>query len=1187
MHTSTISDQTDRTRTAPALRYDGAGPLAGIPSRNDIVAEFDNGMTTILQQSLSGKQPIHFMPTEVSDDIEGYSSYILRITDSLINGQKTILARILSVTLKNTTKFGFEDIRAFPLQGYYTEKKAYIRIRTWNHFDRWAVLSNYLYEFTPDGTYLFRLSVDNYNPISEDDYNNPLFSSALTRDRTLILTWDIETYSSRKTGEVPNAKYDEDRVFMICMTVHWKDDPEPLKQICLVNVETTPEPGWIIIVCGSQTDLLKAFALCWQLLAPDIHIGFNDSQYDWRFIVEKANKLGVLEWMFNHMSFKPSSLEKIIKREYRYNMIKVNDGKFHSKHLKIPGCVAIDVRSCFMGIYSKAEKSSLAFYLNECGLESKMDMPIHRMNKYYERALKEPDSMSAEQMREVAKYCIIDALSCQRLIVKHNAINEYREVASVAFLSLFDAHYFAGGMKVCNLLSASAWQRGILTSMISSQQTETGKYPGAYIFPPVKGLENRRPVTGLDFASLYPSLIMTYNLSPDKMILSRERAEQSGKKLHEISFKFNNQNCLAWSIQHNNIPEEKGLYAIVLEYLSSKRNEMKKRLASLKEKKENMDLVIGLMDKGLSLPEAIEQVLANTEEKKRASLSESLHHFINKKKHEFIAEYDSICFDCSCLDAKQYTLKVYMNTFYGTAGDSKSPFFLRELAGGVTSAGQRNIKLVADFVKRKGFGIKYGDTDSLYLVCSEERFQRCDEAYDSGNGISKEEYWSRMVEISMVEMEKLRDEVNDFLKEDNGSPYLKMAYEEVLFLVVFTGKKKYYGIPHESKPNFNKKLFIRGVEVVKRGQSKHFREVGKKVMGESMRLNNTRTLRRIVEDVLKETINDISQIDLNGVIKTAVHTREEADAKRLIKRGLTSEPYLYEIPEPGERFEYVVVKNDSSDKVGDKMEYPEVVRRLGKKIDISYYLKTVVGLCARFINYDESFQPSSEIVLEALKKLKDANKAGDNKADDGGVDGDDLDEDEEDEDEMDEDEVSKIRDALAQKSAEKWIRGYIKSLRDGPKKDKTIISHLWEGACIYAKKLFDTTYADKGEHLTNNAYYQSLLNALDKQEESIRLKLSSLLKEISEIDIEYRDSMYKLVTKKRHRAMSLEQYLTSYYLDEWVPKGPCKLLADFRNIWYKVVGLEITRYRTLSKLQDGKKDDSSEANIDDIIELYG
>ena len=41
MYTSTISDQTDRRTLAC---YAGAGLLAGIPSRNDIVAEFDNRM---------------------------------------------------------------------------------------------------------------------------------------------------------------------------------------------------------------------------------------------------------------------------------------------------------------------------------------------------------------------------------------------------------------------------------------------------------------------------------------------------------------------------------------------------------------------------------------------------------------------------------------------------------------------------------------------------------------------------------------------------------------------------------------------------------------------------------------------------------------------------------------------------------------------------------------------------------------------------------------------------------------------------------------------------------------------------------------------------------------------------------------------------------------------------------------
>src|SRR3954447_16276713 len=163
MYTSTIFNQTDRTKSSLTLaRYDGAESLVSSPSRNDIVAEFYNEMTAILQQSLSGKQPIHFMPTEISDDtseyVNGVSSYILRITSTLINGQKAVvkitgikpffdvevpeemplstfktrLVNILSNTLKGTSKFGIENISAFPLRGYYTEKRAYIRITTWN-----------------------------------------------------------------------------------------------------------------------------------------------------------------------------------------------------------------------------------------------------------------------------------------------------------------------------------------------------------------------------------------------------------------------------------------------------------------------------------------------------------------------------------------------------------------------------------------------------------------------------------------------------------------------------------------------------------------------------------------------------------------------------------------------------------------------------------------------------------------------------------------------------------------------------------------------------------------------------------------------------------------------------------------------------------------------------------------------
>ena len=171
-----------------------------------------------------------------SEYVNGISSYILRITGTLINGQKAVvkitgikpffdvevpeemplstfksrLVNILSNTLKGTSKFGIENISAFPLRGYHIEKKQYIRVITWNQFDRynalkairevgictasddltpiyyyrkvarekrlplssWAVLSNYLYENSLGSTYLFQVSVNNYNPISDDEYSN-------------------------------------------------------------------------------------------------------------------------------------------------------------------------------------------------------------------------------------------------------------------------------------------------------------------------------------------------------------------------------------------------------------------------------------------------------------------------------------------------------------------------------------------------------------------------------------------------------------------------------------------------------------------------------------------------------------------------------------------------------------------------------------------------------------------------------------------------------------------------------------------------------------------------------------------------------------------------------------------------------------------------------------------------------
>ncbi|CAI2191269.1 5815_t:CDS:1, partial [Funneliformis geosporum] len=70
--------------------------LANILLCNDIIAEYDDGKIATLQQYLFSKQSIkyiNFIPTEVNDDTEYVkvvSTYILRITDIMINRQKVV-----------------------------------------------------------------------------------------------------------------------------------------------------------------------------------------------------------------------------------------------------------------------------------------------------------------------------------------------------------------------------------------------------------------------------------------------------------------------------------------------------------------------------------------------------------------------------------------------------------------------------------------------------------------------------------------------------------------------------------------------------------------------------------------------------------------------------------------------------------------------------------------------------------------------------------------------------------------------------------------------------------------------------------------------------------------------------------------------------------------------------------------
>ena len=109
-----------------------------------------------------------------------------------------------------------------------------------------------------------------------------------------------------------------------------------------------------------------------------------------------------------------------------------------------------------MQLHSRSEKISLKFFLEKCGLNGKADMPMSKLWKYYSEAKDGTSDSSIKNMHKIINYCVIDALRYQELMVKENIINDYREVTSIAYISLFNTHYYAIGMKVSNLLGAEA-----------------------------------------------------------------------------------------------------------------------------------------------------------------------------------------------------------------------------------------------------------------------------------------------------------------------------------------------------------------------------------------------------------------------------------------------------------------------------------------------------------------------------------------------------------------------------------------------------------------------------------------------------------------------------------------------------------------------------------------------------------
>jgi len=391
---------------------------------------------------------------------------------------------------------------------YNNDINNYYRVvsRTYKiNLSSWNIVKNYSIERNSKYKSEYVLSIDIKDIIQySDELYNKYFTDIdidlIRKDKSISMSFDIEQYSSNFNPErpdiviLPSGKIKEDEIFNIGLTYQFIHEKNSFLNIALLTKEANEHEDYLTIICSNEKVLLKVFGYINSLLQPDFIMEFNGSEFDWINIYEKCLYYKIIENLCENLSIKKLSnyelkIENISKYIYSIDSIKISADvpQKTTRNLKLEGYLPFDVRVIFMQLNPTQSKSSLKFYLDMNNLPNKDDMPIPELFKIYK-------TNNISGMTDVAHYCYIDAFRLHQLVIKNNIIQDRREISRLSYTSVFDAFYRANGCKVTNLIISEALNRNLFVNNIKKEEKEEdkmdGKYPGALVLNPVKGLIN-------------------------------------------------------------------------------------------------------------------------------------------------------------------------------------------------------------------------------------------------------------------------------------------------------------------------------------------------------------------------------------------------------------------------------------------------------------------------------------------------------------------------------------------------------------------------------------------------------------------------------------------------------------------------------------------------------------------------
>lgn len=389
-----------------------------------------------------------------------------------------------------------------------------------------------------------------------------------------ILSYDIECYS--ESGSFPDASKLEDPIIAIGMYEKTLfSDTSSAEKATVVYLGDVVLPAESLaadhrVICyKTEAELLMGFARLFRASDADVVVGYNTCLFDWRYIATRVELLkssnllsaGAAEEIFRLSRVRTLSTPSV---EAAIASSAMGDNPLH--HPRMPGRFEVDLwfylkRQNNPGLPNLKLDTVSAHYLGE----RKHDLPAQQMFAQHREG--------AEGRGVVAAYCIQDTKLVLDLVEKLDVMQNVLQMASVTSVTPHDIIFRGQQIKVYTQILHKAHQLGYVVEDTGSNGGDGGPeqdYEGAHVVDPTVGYY-RDPILTLDFASLYPSLIQTYNLSFDT------RVTRPDTKAPSVVVPNTNHRFVISSVR-------RGLLPLILDELLAERKRVRKLAAQTSDK---------------------------------------------------------------------------------------------------------------------------------------------------------------------------------------------------------------------------------------------------------------------------------------------------------------------------------------------------------------------------------------------------------------------------------------------------------------------------------------------------------------------------------------------------------------------------------------------------------------------------